>query len=417
MKLQHYFTLLLIGTSLLFSSCLQDNCEREITYIKSTPVYYSLDDIRKDITMESSRALIKPGKIYYYNDFLFINEQKEGVHIYDNTNPENPNKVGFYKIPGNVDISIANDILYADSYRDLVAVDISDVLNPITEHRVEDAFESYYYIDTETGLLLDYIEEEVTEIVDCNSGGGFGRFDDFALNNSAEIIADGGATGTGGSLARFTISNGHLYTIDHNNLHVFDLSAGDHPSKINEVPVNWQIETIFPYLDKLFIGSTTGMFIMDISTPSDPYHLSSYSHAFSCDPVYVKAPYAYVTLRTGDTWCNQGLNQLDLVDISDMADIKLEKSFPMENPHGLSIQEDALFICEGDNGLRVFDIEDPLTLDQRQIAHIRDIKSRDIITLPGERKLMLVIGEEGFNQYDGTDPTNPILLSTISIGK
>jgi hypothetical protein len=406
---------------MVFTSCLKDKCEREITYVKTIPIYYSLDDIRVPVTLESIRVLEKPGKIYYYKDFLFINEQKEGVHIYDNSDPQNPTKVGFYNIPGNVDISIANDMLYADSYRDLVTVNISDVFNPLTEDRVEDAFENYYYIDPSTNLLLDYEYEEVTEVVDCNDRGwGWGRFDDVLVlqNSGAEVFNSGGDfVGTGGSLARFTISNGHLYTIDHSNLHVFDIQQGNNPSKINEVPVNWQIETIFPYQDKLFIGSTTGLFVMDISSPADPYHISSYGHAFSCDPVYVKAPYAYVTLRTEANWCQEGLNQLDLVDISDITNIKLEKSFPMENPHGLSVRDESLFICEGDNGLKVYNISDPLTLDERQLAHLRSIKSRDIITLPGAQKLMLVIGDDGFYQYDGNDPANPQLLSTILIGK
>ncbi len=421
MKFKFYFPLLLLSCTLMFSSCMEDKCEREITYVTYNPIYFSVDEIRADISLSDPQALKKPGKIYYYNDFLFINEQKQGVHIFDNTNPESPVKIGFYKIPGNVDIAIANDLLYADNYMDLVTIDISDIYEPQTAYRVEDAFENYYYLDPNTNILTDYVQEEVTEIVDCNdvSRGWGWELDISGPINSSGVFTDGGnfSTGTGGSLARFTINQGHLYIIDHVNLHVYDLLQEGNPNKVNEVGVTWQIETIFPYNDKLFIGSTTGLFVMDASNPAEPYHLSSYAHAFACDPVYVKAPYAYVTLRSDQNWCQQGLNQLDLVDISEITDIKLEKSFPMENPRGLSIRDENLFICEGDAGLKVFDINDPLTLDENRIAHVKNIKSTDIITLPGERNLMLVIGEDGFYQYDGTDPTDPELLSRILIEK
>ena len=56
------------------------------------------------------------------------------------TDPADPENMGFIEIPGNVDIAIKNNTLYADSYVDLVAIDISDIENPEEVNRVEDVF-------------------------------------------------------------------------------------------------------------------------------------------------------------------------------------------------------------------------------------------------------------------------------------
>lgn len=407
----------LLSLSFFFSACLKDKCEREVTYLKATPVYYNLEEIRNSIELEASKTLKVPGKIYYYNNYLFINEQKEGVHIFDNNDPQNPVNLGFLKIPGNVDIAVRQGILYADSYIDLVAIDIRDISNPAVLHRVEATFPQYGI--TQEGLLIDYIYEEVTEMRDCDIDG-IGIFNeqiDLATAESTGVLNSSGGNGTGGSLARFALYDNYLYTIDYSNLHVFDISQLNQPTEVNEVVVGWDIETIFSYTDKLFIGSTTGMIIMNAANPTAPEYLSSYDHFLGCDPVFVKEPYAYVTLRSGNQFCADNGNQLDLVNITDMSSIYLEKSFGMDNPHGLSIKDNTLFICEGDFGLKAFDIEKPLELDQHQLAHLKNIQSFDIISLPGTNGQILVIGTDGFYQYDVRDIENPVLLSHIPVEK
>ena len=52
----------------------------------------------------------------------------KGIHILDNTTPANPKNVAFIDIPGNMDLAVKGDILYADLYTDLVTLDISNPL-------------------------------------------------------------------------------------------------------------------------------------------------------------------------------------------------------------------------------------------------------------------------------------------------
>ena len=175
--------------------------------------------------------------------------------------------------------------------------------------------------------------------------------------------------------------------------------------------LSWDIETIFPFEDKLFIGSNTGMHIFDNTTPSSPKRLSIFQHARACDPVVVENDKAYVTLRQG--WCGAAPNQLDVVDVKNLSAPFLIKSYQMENPHGLSIMNNILTVCEGKYGLKSFDAKDASDVKLQQ--HIKNIHAFDVIQL--DDKHLLMVGEDGLYQYDNTDPKNLKLLSKIEVKK
>ena len=98
------------------------SCEDEIIEERTlnVPVYMSYETFRESVSQEESRDLEYPGKIYFKDNYIFINEVSKGIHIIDNANPSNPENVGFINIPGNVDIAIKENILYADSYIDVL---------------------------------------------------------------------------------------------------------------------------------------------------------------------------------------------------------------------------------------------------------------------------------------------------------
>ena len=109
--------------------------------LRNVPVYLSYNDLRtSSIVKTASSELINPGKIYFYKGYIFINEELKGIHIIDNTDPRNPVNKSFIKVPGNMDMAIKDNILYADSYIDIVAIDISDLENPKEVKRVENVF-------------------------------------------------------------------------------------------------------------------------------------------------------------------------------------------------------------------------------------------------------------------------------------
>jgi hypothetical protein len=86
------------------------------------PVIMERADLEKSIKLIEPQTIKDFGKIYIKDSLLFVNEKYEGVHILDNSDPSNPENLGFIVIPGNIDISITNNIIYADNSVDLVAI-------------------------------------------------------------------------------------------------------------------------------------------------------------------------------------------------------------------------------------------------------------------------------------------------------
>jgi len=214
-------------------------------------------------------------------------------------------------------------------------------------------------------------------------------------------------------MASFALYDCYLYVIDGAQVDVIDVKENTNPVFANTFRVSWDIETLFPYKDKLFIGSAAGMFIYDNSNPLEPVQLSRFVHARACDPVVVKDNYAYVTLRDG-TWCQGFENQLDVVDVTDLQNPELVATYPMDNPHGLSVKNNELYLCDGASGLKVFDIKDVEAISDNQLDHIMDLDTYDAIALPN-KDVLLVIGADGFYQYDISNPADLKQLSLIAI--
>ncbi|MDB5012096.1 MAG: hypothetical protein JWQ25_298 [Daejeonella sp.] len=349
-----------------------------------------------------------PGKIYVYNDYLFINEVGQGIHVVDNNNPASPRIINFIKIPGNMDLAVNGNFLYADSYVDLLTFDISNPANITLQKRSTDVFPGYY-VDVSKQTLYTYKDTVVTVSSDQAVWieGSYVNFN----NPLASAASDSKGYGQGGSMARFTLMNDYLYTVDHSSMGVFNVNTPSNPVFVSNKQIGWGIETIFPYEDKLFIGSTQGMHIFDAKNPASPEYISTYAHFTSCDPVVVSGKYAYVTLRAGN-FCQQGVNQLDVLDVEDILHPTLVKTFPMQNPHGLGISGTYLYLAEGEFGLKSFSITDPLKVGLAKIQHITGFHALDLI--PASKSL-IVTGDDGVYQFNYTNPRSLRQISKLKI--
>jgi hypothetical protein len=214
-------------------------------------------------------------------------------------------------------------------------------------------------------------------------------------SSDSSIVSAQLGTGQGGSLARFAVANGHLFAVNGNQMQVFSLSNPENPVLISQFTVNAIAETLFARdSSTLFMGTTSGMFIYDISAAPTTKLLSSYSHVVACDPVVANSDYAYVTLRSDNTNfnCFRSVNQLDIINIQNLVNPSIESSFPLVQPKGLGIYGDTLLVC--DNGLKVFDVSNPqslLLLDADE-----DFDAVDIIP---NGDLMITVSASGLKQY------------------
>ncbi len=353
--------------------------------------------------MESAAEVLAPkemeetGKILVYGDYLIINEVRKGVHIIDNSNPANPNPVAFIALEGNIDIAAKGNLLFLDSYFSLFTFDLSDPTNPKYLNKSNDVFpiSKYRFDNVNQAYIVGQLEEEVTEEVECSSSKGRGGW---LMSADFDNVRGGGSSGpiVAGSMASMVIVNGNLYIINGRDVLIF--STEDIPANLGSFTVAFGIETLFPHEDKLFIGGQNGMYIFDNSDPMNPVRLSSFRHMTSCDPVFVKGDVAYVTLRDG-TPCNGATNQLDVIDISDILNPVLLKTYPMYNPHGLSVDEEQLYLCDGSEGLKVFGIDNLLKITDNKKNEFGGMTAYDVIRMPN-KELLIVIAKEGLYQFE-----------------
>jgi hypothetical protein len=415
------FTFMLMSLALGFYSC-SDQVEE--TYRVNTPVYMTYGELRSAFNVKGAEEIHQPGKIYFKDDYIFVNEYQKGIHVVDNADPSNPQIVSFIEIPGNVDMAIKGDKLYADSYIDLLTIDISDI-NNITEVDRDTSVFPYIIpeyevgmlggIDQRKGIVTGYQMTEKTEPLGDQQYNyvRFPRWESGFFNLDAAKYSGVGAsgTGTGGSMARFTVYDNYLYAIDNASLHLFDVSNNANPEFAKKITISWQIETLFPYNEMLFIGSQSGMFIYSLQNPANPHFISEFTHATACDPVVVEGDYAYVTLRGGNL-CGAIESSLEVIDISNLEFPELLETYPMKEPYGLGVDNQVLFVCDGDDGLKIYNAEDPYAIDDNMIAHYANIDAFDVIPLGN---VLLMIGEDGLYQYDYSNPEDIKRLSYLPV--
>ncbi len=427
-------TIKYLGVVFIMLGMLVSGCQDEIfeTFKGNSPIYLSYEELRESVTYTSSREISKPGKIYFKDNYVFINEIMEGVHVVDVTDPSSPSKVGFIEVPGNVDIAIKEDVLYADSYVDLVAIDVSDLNNIQEVGRVEKIFPytlpeydvNYRVakVEEEKGVVIDWelktIKQEIEQVyypIYYTRGGP--EFDMANFASSPKLTGGvGGGSGTtfgvGGSMARFGLYKDFLYTVDQTQLYTFGIEDLTNPTELDKQYINWGVETMFIYDDHLFFGTTTGMIIYSLEIENSPKYVNRYNHIRSCDPVVVQDDIAYVTLHDG-AGCGRSVNRLDVIKMNDdYSVLDLLASHSMANPHGLGIDGEVLFICDGDAGLKIFNASDPLLISSNKIAEFPDINTYDVIPL---NDYLFMVGDGGFYLYDYSDLQNIHLLATIPV--
>lgn len=413
----------------LFQSCDMDNQVSTLdtleTYLIATPVKSNLITFKEEaVAVSEPVPIIESGKIYAYKNYIFVNDVYRGFHILDNTNPSAPENIGFIKLEGNNDISIKDDRLFADSYGDLVVMDISDIKNIKFAKRMENAIYQIFWCTV--GFDVEWPEADAFDYSDFDanrdaltgwevnevqmSASDFeskyqtsvaledGSFSNNRTSDSSSSVPTTSTTGQGGSFARFRIVDDYLYAVEPWSINVFNISDLDNPEVLDEVYAQGNIETIFNQGDILFLGGTQGMYIYDISSPDKPTYVSEFTHGRACDPVVVSGDYAFVTLRSNN-FCGDGAESgLYIVDVSDLTNPTLKKTYPMTEPYGLGIKEEKLFICDGPDGLKVYDKTNVDNLVQ--LNHFEDINTYDVIPLSSS---LLMIGDKVLYQYEYLD--------------
>ncbi|MBR9844915.1 MAG: hypothetical protein GYB35_01820 [Algicola sp.] len=399
-----------ILVALCLWSCNTNDDNQFETVTVAVPVTMSKAEFRSSVVIQSPKPILNVGKIYAYQNYIFINEKFKGVHIIDNSDPLQPYKTAFVSIPGNEDISVKNDFLFADSAVDLVVFDISD-FNAISEvNRLEEVFSTYDYQIPDEATEADFSTMNFnTDIIvgwtlveqqrEVHQSGDEVNFDSGSIST--------GDVGVGGSLARFQIVEDYLYTVGVNEMTVFDISNLSQPALVHTNYAGWNIETMFHADGYLYLGGSNGMFIHSIENPAFPQYVSEFTHWEGCDPVVVDGNYAYLTLRGGND-CGQEFSVLEVIDISNKFSPTLVDQHVLDNPYGLGFKGNSLFVCDGTSGVKVFDKTNPLNM--QIVAAFPNVQAKDVIPLSDK---LLMISDNALHQYEYDAENSIVLISTL----
>ena len=418
-------TFLVAFTVFLFSGCVKDTvrCSHTYLYTYYKPLYKTTAEVRGNIKSNAPREIQTPGKIFIIGNYIFLNEIDKGIHVIDNSNPASPKNISFIDIPGNEDLALKGNTLYADLYTDLVTLDVSNPTNVVVKQYNNGVFPDRIYtngfVADSSQVIVDWDKRDTTIVEDCGgnrwyAGGGiyYLASNSQSPGNSGSSKSSASPIGQGGSTARFAIVNNRMYTASTSSLNVFDISILNKPTFSATVQLsNWNIETIFPFENKLFIGSQSGMSVYNINNSDNPALDGQFGHVKSCDPVIADNSYAYVTLRSGSQ-CQGFTNELDILKLNNFTNPQLIKTYSLTNPRGLSKDGNLLFVCDGTDGLKVYDAKDVNNL--RMIKQITGAEANDVIAY---NKIALLVAADALYQYDYADVNNIRLLSKLAILK
>ncbi len=414
--MKKFYLLTLFVLSFLSISCDNDDVTNQAKF--AVPVIKSPAEIRSAVAVTAARQTQSDGKIYVAENYLFYIAQESGVHVFDNSNPAAPQNIAFINLDGVHDISVKGNYLYADNFMDLLVFDITDIENITLVRTIENSV-VFYPTYPQEAEFYDYTvyptgDEIVTgftiEMRDRPEGQELILAGDalasFESSNTSQV-------GTGGSYARFQIKNNALYTIDSYKLNVFNISDPINAFFDKEVYMyQWfgggEFETLFIQKDFLFVGSTTGMYTVNAEDEFNPYFVSGFSHATACDPVVVFGNTAYITVRGGSS-CGAIEDQINVIDVADIANPTLISTYLVNEPYGLGIKNNVLYVGCGTNGLKLFNASNSnaLTLENTYAGNVKDIIPLD--------SHLIVVGDNHIKQYSYGPNFTLTLISEINL--
>jgi hypothetical protein len=214
-------------------------------------------------------------------------------------------------------------------------------------------------------------------------------------------------TGVGGSLTRFTIIGSYIYAVSSYSLYTIDISNPANPVTIAQTPLGFGIETIYPYKNRLFIGSTNGLYIFSIDTASAPRLIGQARHGRSCDPVVANDTVSYSTLR-GNTACGAAPSGLYVYNIKNLDQPELKKTISLKDPVGLGMIDSALYVCCQNEGLKVFSIKNAYNP-----VEIQTISNSDFIDVVPYHDVLICWVSKGISLYDISNRLKPLFIKSI----
>jgi len=161
------------------------------------------------------------------------------------------------------------------------------------------------------------------------------------------------------------------YTIGY--LTVLDIQDPTNPQILQVIELDNAPEALTYSPPVLAVSGRTGLIFISVADPKNPEIISSFQPDSQCqyvfptfvswyfsDPLVIQGDIAYRTV--GWEICNQGANippEMQIIDLSNLAEPLLLDRLPMNDPQGITILGNYLYIADGCDGVKVIDISNP----------------------------------------------------------
>lgn len=232
---------------------------------------------------------------------------------------------------------------------------------------------------------------------------------------SSDSSAEGALSGSYSTM--LTLGN-KLYIVSKTTIFTYDATDSKNLILLDEQSLGFDIESLIHHNGLLLIGSKSSMHIYTLNDKGIPVKQSQTQYfgvadgLCNSDPIVTRDNIAYVTLSSSVEACGNTrlINELRIYDISDINNPLLINSYNMENPKGLGLGTNRLFVCDAQQGLIVLDITNPREILQTQI--FANIVPYDVIV---KGSSLIVVAKDQLLQYDISDENNVKLLSSVEI--
>lgn len=152
------------------------SCERPSAYYSGpglSPRYIPESELGNIYNMPPQNVE-NAGVIYLLNDWLFMVEQKKGIHVFEVSDTSNPVNLTFIRIPAVNDFTINGNTLFADNGPNIVSIDITDIFHVQVLATIPNSFQPYLFpplyngpfecADPEKGVVIEWVD---TMLVDA----------------------------------------------------------------------------------------------------------------------------------------------------------------------------------------------------------------------------------------------------------
>ena len=114
------FTILAFGIMAVIALMLQVTAFQFVPQFE--PIFMSRSEMERSVAALPPREIENAGKLWVYDQYIFVIEQFRGIHVIDNSNPTEPMNLSFIHVDGCTDLAVSNGVIYTNNAVDLIAI-------------------------------------------------------------------------------------------------------------------------------------------------------------------------------------------------------------------------------------------------------------------------------------------------------